>query len=147
MLRFGVWSALTEMASTWSCHACDGDTRRARGNCGGPFTRDMLDAYPMQQFTDDDGTQIRDGAWEAPDGRIWITADVACSRVGEGAFSSCPVAAARQPWVSHVNACHRAAEAGEMRMLEPHPSAALIDAVGVVAGAVSEVERYKTEKR
>lgn len=119
--------------------------RRARGECGGPFARELLTEYPLHEDEDDDGTAIREGAW-LEHGRVVISADVACSRLEGGRFTSCPVASARQSWVAHVTRAYRFLERGELRALEVEPSAALLEAVDAVATAVNAVEDYERKK-
>lgn len=120
--------------------------RRARGDCGGPFTRDLLTEYPLHEDTDDDGTLLREGAW-LDGGRVVLSADSACSRLEDGAFTSCPVAASRQPWVAHVIRSWRYFEKGQLATIEPEPSAALLECLDAVGGAVVAVEEYERSRR
>lgn len=62
-------------------------------------------------------------------------------------FTRCPVALAQGPWLIDVFRAYRHYEKGQLSLHEPHPSAALMDAVDLVATTVCEMHAYESERR
>ena len=126
----------------------DPKIRRLRGTCGGPFDVALTDIYSVNDVPDDSGGTRKEGAW-IEDGRVVISADTACSRLSsEGTFRSCPVAATAQEWYQRdVCRSYVAYDRGQLVLIQPAPSAALLDALQATASAMADVDKYEMEIR
>ncbi len=120
--------------SGWRCDDCEHnpDLMRQRGNCGGPFDSSLERA------------DIR------PDGVVTIRGEYCVGpydAVFDDAHESCPVAAARSPEVRHVLSAWKSWRNGQLALVEPNPSAPMVDAVELVENNITRVNAYEAAMR
>lgn len=118
----------------WRCEGCDGETRRSRGNCGGPIT---LAASGAQM--DADGRAYIPG---------YIVAPGCDDRLSEDRFYACPLSEIVRPGspIQEVITVHRrkAASGASISDLISSPTPAMLDALVELDATVSA---FRAEKR
>ncbi|MDP3908847.1 MAG: hypothetical protein Q8Q14_00510 [Gemmatimonadales bacterium] len=114
--------------------------RTALGDCGGPFTDALLRLHPAAPG------DVLDGARRRSDGVIELSADRVLrpsSGLDGDAFTRCPVAQVDyDPTFAAVFRAQRYARDGQLALLHPAPSAALLDALDVVNAAGRAADAY-----
>lgn len=129
----------------WECGSCVAQgAKSARGDCGGPFTSELVQIEGPERPRGDGWEGVRVEA----DGRVCISGDWTGkpSQLLEGhVFYSCPVAATGGPVVGEAFRLHRAVERGTLLHVEPHPSAAAMDAIDTVALALADLRKWERD--
>ncbi len=117
------------------------------GNCGGPLDERLVQIEEYQDL----GDGVWEGARKRPDGVVEISGSVVMrpSAGMEGvSFTSCPVAEVDfGAWVGGAFERYRAWDAGQLALVEPEPSAALLQTVDLVGMTFGEVRKYEAEAR
>lgn len=111
--------------------------RQQRGNCGGPFLPD-LERVEKDDFGYYVEADIAVGGFGALDGNEWPE--------GFDRYYSCPVAASRGVNVAHVLSAWKSWKNGQLQLVEPNPSAALLDAVEQLDAQVNALNQYEIEE-
>ena len=117
------------------------------GDCGGPLSERLVQIEGFHDYGPDgwEGARVRDGVVEISGDRVMKPS----AGMQGVAFASCPVAGVDRGTgeVAGVFRAYRAWGAGQLALVEPEPSAALLEAVDLVGTTFSEIRNYEIESR
>lgn len=117
---------------TWSCAECSPEQRENRGSCGNSFPISLWRQHPLRVSCGEQGDWSYEGC-SITQGLVVVHDNVALRRFCEQRFTVCPLVLLRETSLSDVWRGYRMAEHGNLALLEPSPSDALLTAVDLLA--------------